>query len=65
VLVYHLSGAGCRLFAYGSADAIPKPNHPLPHLNLDWFYLSGTGLPTTQVVLEKWPLNKNPKFGLV
>ena len=35
------------LFAYGPADvtAIPKPHHLLPHLNPDWFYLSGTGLP--------------------
>jgi len=24
---------------------IPKPNHLLPHLNPDWSYLSGTGLP--------------------
>ena len=24
---------------------IPKPYHLLPHLNPDWFYLSGTGLP--------------------
>ena len=24
---------------------IPKPNHLLPHLIPDWFYLSGTGLP--------------------
>ena len=24
---------------------IPKPHHLLPHLNPDWFYLSGTGLP--------------------
>jgi len=24
----------------------PKPNHVLPHLNPDWFYLSGTGLPS-------------------
>jgi len=23
----------------------PKPRHLLPHLNSDWFYLSGTGLP--------------------
>ena len=23
---------------------IPKPHHLLPHLNPDWFYLSGTGL---------------------
>ena len=28
-----------------AATAIPKPYHLLPHLNLDWFYLSGTGLP--------------------
>ena len=24
---------------------IPKSHHHLPHLNPDWFYLSGTGLP--------------------
>ena len=37
----------CRLFAYGPANAtaIPKPHHLLPHLNPDWFYLSGIGLP--------------------
>jgi len=36
-----------RLFAYGPADAtaILKPHYLLPHLNPDWFYLSGTGLP--------------------
>ena len=34
------------LFAYGPADATatPKPRHLLPHLNPDWFNLSGTGL---------------------
>ena len=43
----YLSGARCRLFAYGPADtsAITKPHHLLPHLNPDWFYLSGIGLP--------------------
>jgi len=42
-----LSGARCRLFAYGPADAtaIPKPHHLLPHLNPDWLYLSCTNLP--------------------
>ena len=50
VLVWYcgyLSAARCRLFAYGPADAtaFPKPRHLLPHLNPDWFYLSGTGLP--------------------
>jgi len=42
-----LSEARCRLFAYGPADAtaISKPHHILPHLNPDWFYLSGIGLP--------------------
>jgi len=45
-----LSGARCRLFAYGrygpaDATAIPKPHHLLPHLNPVWFYLSGTVLP--------------------
>jgi len=41
----YLSGARCGLFAYGPADAIPKPHHLLPRLHPDWFYLSGTGLP--------------------
>ena len=38
---------GCRLFAYRPADAtaIPKLHHLLRHLNPDWFYLSGAGLP--------------------
>ena len=41
------------MFAYGPADAtaIPKPHHLLPHLDPDWFYLSGTGL--SKVVMEK------------
>jgi len=40
-----LSGARCRLFAYGPADATASPNrHLLPHLNPHWFYPSGTGL---------------------
>jgi len=25
------------------ATAIAKPRHLLPHINPDWFYLSGTG----------------------
>jgi len=53
----YLSEARCRLFAYGPADvtAIPKsPCHLLPHLNPDWFCLSGTGLPGCP---EKRPLN--------
>jgi len=29
------------------ATAIPKPHNLLPHFNPDWFYLSGTGLPTS------------------
>ena len=42
-----LSGARCRLFACGPADANAtlKPHRLLPDLNPDWFYLSGTGLP--------------------
>jgi len=37
--VVFLSGARCKLFAYGPADAtaVPKPHHLLPHLNPDWF----------------------------
>ena len=43
----YLSGSRCRLLACGPADATAsqKPQHLLPHLNPDWFYLSGTGLP--------------------
>jgi len=43
----YLSGARCRLFAYGPADAtaILKSYRLLPHLNLNWFYLSRTGFP--------------------
>ena len=53
----YLSGAMCRLFACGPADAtaFAKPHRLMPHLNPNWFYLSGTWL--TQVVLEKRPLN--------
>ena len=42
----YLSGARCRLFVYGPADAtsIPKPHNLLRHLNLDWFYPSGISL---------------------
>ena len=37
---------GAWLFVYGSADATAsqKHLHLMPHLNPDWFYLSG-GLP--------------------
>ena len=37
--MFYLSGARCRLFTYGSADAtaIPKPRDLLPHLYPDWF----------------------------
>jgi len=46
-------GADC-LHVVGPDDAIPKPHNLLPHLNPDWFYLSGSG---SLVVLEKRPLN--------
>jgi len=52
----YLSGARCRLFAYGPADAtaIPKPHNLLPPLSRlvspFWYWL-------TQVVLENRPLN--------
>jgi len=51
----YFSGARCRLFAYGPADAtaIPRPNHLLLHLNpvlLFWYWL-------TQVVPENGSLN--------
>ena len=43
----YLSAAKCRLFAHGPADATvtPKPHYIVLHLNPEWFYLSGTGLP--------------------
>ena len=52
----YLSGARCRLFAYGPTDAtaIPKPHHLLPHLNPDWSYLSGTGLPRLSLKRGHW-----------
>jgi len=40
-----LPGARCRLFAYGPPDATAIPKSVVSHLNPDWFYLSGTGLP--------------------
>jgi len=54
----YLSGPMYRLFAYGPADAtvVPKPHRLLPHLNPDWFYFSGTGLP--RLSWEKKPLNE-------
>ena len=53
----YLSGARCRLFAYGATDAtaIPIPCHLLPHLKPDWFLPVWYWL--VQVVLEKMPLN--------
>ena len=54
----YLSGARCRLFAYGPADAtaIPKPHHLLPHSNPDWFLPFWYQL--TQAVVEKRLLNE-------
>jgi len=53
----YLSGARCRLFAYGPADAtaFPKPHHLLRSLNPDWLLPFWYRL--TQVVLEKRPWN--------
>ena len=41
VLIYLERGAHCLHMVH----CIPKAHHLLPHLNPDWFYLSGTGLP--------------------
>jgi len=38
-------GADCLHVVPAVATAIPKPHCLLPHLNPDWFYLSGAGLP--------------------
>jgi len=34
-----------QIVCIADSTAIPKPHNLLPHLNPDWFYLSGTGLP--------------------
>ena len=43
----YLSGMRCTLFALSSCwcHCIPEPHHLPPHLNPDWFYRSGVGLP--------------------
>ena len=43
-LSIYLSGARCRLFAYGPGDATAFQK-TMPHLNQDWFHLSWTSLP--------------------
>jgi len=51
-----LSGARCRLFAWSSwCYCFPNPRHLMLHLNPDWFYLSGIGLP--RLSRKKRPLN--------
>ena len=44
---HHAMTTTTRLSFYfiSRAEKSPKPRHLLPHLNPDWFYLSGTGLP--------------------
>ena len=61
----YLSGARCRLFAYGPADACayPKSHHLLPRLNPDWFYLSATGL--LRLSCKKRPLNGCSSLSLI
>ena len=41
----HYPGYLSAAITTADATAIPKSRHLLPHLNPDWFYLSGTGLP--------------------
>ena len=42
----HFMVFSLQCFCYQCFDtAIPKRHYLLPHLNPDWFYLSGTGLP--------------------
>jgi len=50
----YLCGTRCRLFAYGPGDdatASRKPHHLLHHIYPDWFYLSGTGLPSLSCLI--------------
>ena len=50
----YLSRARCRL-AYDPADATAIPKlYLLPHLNPDWLYLSGTGLPRLSWKRGRW-----------
>ena len=44
VVIFLGRGADC-LHMVQLMPFIPKPHRLLPHLNPDWFYLSGTGLP--------------------
>ena len=37
-------GADCLHVVQLLSLPLPKPHHLVPHLNLDWFYLSDTGL---------------------
>ena len=66
-----LSRARCRLFVWSSwCHCIRKPHHLLPHLNSDWFYLSGTGLPrfswNVVVVIETGTrINRIPQWWLI
>ena len=41
---------------------IPKPLYLLPHLNLDWFYLSGTGLPRLSWKWGHWMSSSSSRF---
>ena len=43
----YLSVARCRFFCIWPSwcHCIPKPHHLLPHVNPDWYYHAGTGLP--------------------
>jgi len=50
-------GADCLHMVHLMPLPYQNPRHLMPHLNPDWFYLSGTGW-LTQVVLEKRPLKR-------
>jgi len=46
VLICLERDADCFAYCPAYATAMPKPHHLVPHLNPDWFNLSGTHLPT-------------------
>ena len=48
-------GADCLHMVQMMPLPSPKPHHLMPHLNRDWFYLSGTKLPGCSA---KRPLNR-------
>ena len=53
----------CKNWVMSCCHYIPKPHHLSPHLNPDWFYLSGTGLScsfSALTLLDGWQEGHRP-----